>query len=168
MDSKDSKGQIGKTMKISETQREQGGWDQRKQFFSKIQCLVENGIQNSHKSFNLSWYNINKHFLDKIRSYSCLISVPVALCWVGGLTPLSAPANVWWWGGMEIMLTEMSPSLSGLALAARLNKLKILLKGDRSSQNTINNFKMPFQEPARQFRACRVGLSWKESVSQNT
>lgn len=60
---------------------------------------------------------------------------------------------------MEIMLTEMSPPLSGLALAARLNKLKILLKGDRSSKNTINNFKVPFQEPARQFGACRVGLS---------
>lgn len=44
------------------------------------------------------------------------------------------------------MLTEISPSLSVLALAARLNKLKILLKGDRSSQNTINNFKMPFQD----------------------
>lgn len=159
MDSKGNKGQVGSS---NENQ-----WDQerarimraKETIFSKIPCLVETWIQNSHKSFNLSWYHINKHFLDKIKSYYCLISVPVALCWVSGLTPLSAPAHVWWWGGMEIMLTEMSPSLSGLALAARLNKLKILLKGDRSSQNTINNFKMPFQEPARQFRACRVGLS---------
>lgn len=123
-------------------------------------------MHNSPRSFNLSWYHINKHFLHKIRS-CCLISVFIALCWVGGLTPLSVPAHVWWWGGMEIMLMEMSPSLSGLALAARLNKLKILLKGDRSSQNTINNFKMPFQEPAWQFGACRLGLSCKESVSKH-